>query len=66
MWAGITGFVAFHFGYERISSFIGVRELVVLLLGYERLASFRGVREFRCAPVNQKRNYRTERAQAIS
>ncbi len=55
----------FFFGYERTFSFIGVRELVALLLGYERLSSFRGVREFRCAPVNQKRNYRTKRVQAI-
>jgi hypothetical protein len=55
----------FFFGYERTFSFIGVRELVVLLLGYEGLSSFRGVRELRCALVNQKRNYRRKRAQAI-
>jgi hypothetical protein len=57
---GVRELVALLLGYERTFSFIGVRELVALLLGYERLFSFRGVRELRCAPVNQKRNNRTQ------
>jgi hypothetical protein len=41
------------------------QDLLPFFFGYKRIFSFKGVREFRCASVNQKRNYRTKRAQAI-
>jgi hypothetical protein len=51
-WAS-QGFLPFFFGYERIFSFIGVRELVALLLGYERVVYFlfEFVSSSRCSSV---------------